>query len=86
MITAQVSDKGQITIPAAVRKELGLKAKSRVEIEIRDKTAVIKPMLSILDLSGILHDRLKVKTLDWQTERTEMEQIVGEQVANEGLD
>ncbi len=86
MITAQVSDKGQITIPANVRKKLGLKAKSRVEIEIRDNTAIIKPMTSIMDLSGILHDRLKGMTLDWETERTEMERIVGEQVAREGLD
>jgi len=86
MITAQVSDKGQITIPASVRKRLGLKAKSRVEIEIRDNTAVIKPIMSILDLSGILHDQLKGKTLDWETERSEMERMVGEQVAREGLD
>ena len=63
MITAQVSDKGQITIPADVRRKLGLKAKSRVEIEIRDNTAVIKPMMSILELSGILHDRVKDKTV-----------------------
>ena len=85
MITAQISDKGQITIPADVRRKLGLKARARVEIEIRDNTAIIKPITSILDLSGILHDRLKGKTLDWETERIEMERIVGEQVAREGL-
>lgn len=86
MITAQVSDKGQITIPASVRKKLGLKAKSRVEIEIRDNTAIIKPMMSILDLSGILRDRVGDKLSDWEKVRTDMERAVAEQVAREGLE
>ncbi len=86
MITAQVSDKGQITIPAAVRRKLGLKAKSRVEIEVRDSVAVLKPIQSILELSGILHDHIKGKVIDWEEARSEMERIVGEQVAREGLE
>lgn len=86
MITAQVSDKGQITIPAAVRRKLGLKAKSRVEIEIRENTAVLKPVLSVRDLSGILHDRLNGKTFEWEAVRTKMEHAVGEQVVREGLE
>lgn len=86
MITAQVSDKGQITIPAEVRRKLGLKAKSRVEIEIRDNVAVLRPIKSILELSGILHEYAKGKTTDWETIRTETERIVAEQVAREGLD
>lgn len=86
MITAQVSDKGQITIPASVRKKLGLKAKSLVEIEIRDNVAVLKPMKSIMDLSGILHDRVKDKLSDWERVRTEMERAVAEHVVREGLE
>ena len=86
MITAQVSDKGQITIPADVRRKLGLKAKSRVEIEIRDNVAVLRPIRSILELSGILHEYAKGMTTDWETIRTEAERIVAEQVAREGLD
>lgn len=86
MITAQVSDKGQITIPADVRRKLGLKAKSRVEIEIRDNVAVLRPMKSIRELSGILHDYAKEKSTDWETIRTETERSVAEQVAREGLE
>ena len=86
MITAQVSDKGQITIPAAVRRKLGLKAKSQVEIEIHDDVAVLRPVKSILELSGILHDHLKGKLSDWETVRTQAERAVAEQVVREGLE
>lgn len=86
MITAQVSDKGQITIPADVRRKLGLKAKSRVEIEIRDNVAVLRPVRSIRELSGILQDHVKGRTSDWETIRTQMERAVAEQVVREGLE
>ena len=86
MITAQVSDKGQITIPAAVRRKLGLKAKSRVEIEVRDNVAVLRPVKSIRELSGILRDYVKGKTSDWETVRTQAERAVAEQVVREGLE
>jgi len=86
MITAQVSDKGQITIPASVRKKLGLKPKSRVEIEIRDNVAVIRPMKSISELYGIFHEAAKGKTTDWDEIIDETMRIVAEEVAREGLD
>lgn len=86
MITAQVSDKGQITIPADVRRKLGLKAKSRVEIEIRDNVAVLRPVRSIRELSGILQDHVKGKMSDWETVRTQAERAVAEQVVREGLE
>jgi len=86
MITVQVSDKGQITIPASVRRKLGLKAKSRVEIDIRDNEAVIRPVQSILELSGILQGYAKGKTTDWETIRSQVERDVAEQVAREGLE
>ena len=86
MITAQVSDKGQITIPADIRRKLGLKPKSRVSIEIRDNTVVIRPMKSIRELSGIFHEYAKGKTTDWDTIREETMRIVAEEVAHEGTD
>ena len=86
MITVQVSDKGQITIPADVRRKLGLKAKSRVEIDIRDNEAVIRPMKSISELSGIFQEYAKGKTTDWDAIREETMRIVAEEVAREGLE
>jgi len=71
MITAQVSDKGQITVPARVRKKLGMKAKSRVELEVRDEGVLIKPIRSVMELSGIFHEAAKGKTTDWESIRAE---------------
>lgn len=86
MISVQISDKGQITIPADVRRKLGLKAKSRVEIELRNDEAVIRRGKSISDLYGVFHEAARGKTTDWETIRNETERIVAEEVAREGLD
>lgn len=86
MITVQVSDKGQITLPADVRKKLGVRAKSRVELDIRDGEVVLRPVKSLRELSGILHEYAKGVTADWETVRTETERIVAEEVAREGLE
>lgn len=86
MKTVQVSDKGQITLPADARKRFGLKSKSRLEFEIRDDEIVLKPVKSILELSGCLQECAKGKTADWETIRSETEQIIAEEVAREGLD
>lgn len=86
MTIAQVSDKGQITLPADVRKKLGLKAKSRVDIDIRDNEVVIKPIKSVRELSGIFHECARGKTTDWNEIREETMRIVAEEVAHEGLD
>lgn len=59
VITAQVSSRGQITIPAEVRRKLGLKPGSRVVIEVHGNTAVLRPMKSIGELSGILHEHAR---------------------------
>jgi len=83
MITALISDKGQITLPARARRELGIKPHSRVELDIRDDEIVIRPIKSIMELAGILHKYAEGKTTDWETIRSEVEQMVAEQVANE---
>ncbi len=85
MATAWVSDKGQITIPAKARKKLGISRRSRVEVEVRDKEVVIRPMRSILDVAGIFHEAAKGKPTDWHTIRDMAEQAEAEEVAREGL-
>lgn len=60
MATAAVTSKGQITIPAEVRKELGLKTGDRVlfvkgengEYILRPKTGSIKELRGIFKWSG----------------------------------
>ena len=86
MITVTISDKGQITLPSAVRKKLGLAPRRKMEIEVRGNEIVMRPMRSISDLAGIFHERAKHVTDDWETIRTRTEIAVAEEVAREGMD
>ena len=45
MPLVRVKDKAQITLPLAVRRQLGVKTGDYVKIEMRDGEAVIKPQL-----------------------------------------
>jgi len=53
--TTTVTQKGQATIPAPIRKHLGLQRNSKVTFEIVDeKQAIIKPVLDFFSLKGSL--------------------------------
>ncbi|MDX1569451.1 MAG: type II toxin-antitoxin system PrlF family antitoxin [Xanthomonadales bacterium] len=61
MTEAAVTSKGQITIPAEVRKAMGLKARDRVVFTVlHDGTTVMRAKTgSIKDLKGVLKRRGK---------------------------
>lgn len=84
MATARISEKGQVTLPAQARRKLGIKPKSRVEIEVREDEIAIRPAKSIRDVMGIFEEYAKGRTEDWETVRTLTEKAIAEQVANEG--
>lgn len=86
MAIARVSDKGQITLPANMRRQLGIQPKSRVEIEVKGKEVVIRSVGSITELSGVLREYAKGKPTDWETIRTQTERLVAEEVSREGLE
>lgn len=65
MTMAIVSDKGQITLPAKVRKSLGIRAKSKVELHVRAGEIVIRPTRTIRDVGGIFRDAARGKPTDW---------------------
>ncbi len=56
MSEATVTSKGQITIPAGIRRSLGLKPKDRVVFaQLADGTVVMRAKVrSVLDLVGIV--------------------------------
>ncbi len=85
MAIALVSEKGQITLPAEARKRIGIKARSRVEVEVRGQEIVVRPLQSISDVAGVFREAARGKSLDWKTIRAETERRVAEEVANEGL-
>jgi antitoxin PrlF len=70
MSTAAVTSKGQITIPAEVRKKLGLKAGDRVRfIEGENGEYIFKPKTgSIMDLEGCVHWTGKPVTIEEMNE------------------
>jgi AbrB family looped-hinge helix DNA binding protein len=81
MTTIKISEKGQITLPAAIRKKLGLEPSSLAEIEIRDGGMVIRPLRSVRDVRGSLARFVTGEYVDWETARSETEKIVARQVA-----
>lgn len=70
MSTAAVTSKGQITIPAEVRKKLGLKPGDRVRfIEGERGEYILRPKTgSILDLKGFLKWTGKPVTIEEMNE------------------
>ncbi len=70
MATAVVTSKGQITIPAEVRKKLGLKPGDRVRfIEGENGEYILRPKTgSIMDLKGFLKWTGKPVTIEEMNE------------------
>jgi len=61
MPSTTLTSKGQVTIPKAVREELGLKEGDRVAFRVlEDGTVVVEPeTIELLDLRGILKPKRK---------------------------
>ena len=81
---ARVSNKGQITIPIAERRRLGIQPNSRVEVIPRDGEVVIRPVKSITELAGCFREYAKLPMPDWDEVRRQTEKAVAEEVVNAG--
>ena len=46
METLIVGERGQITIPKEMRRQLGIEPKQPVQVEVRDNTLCIRPVLA----------------------------------------
>ncbi len=78
--TSRMTSKGQVTIPADLRAELGLKPHDRVEFKLVNGALVVKKAESPIDrLFGILKG--DGPPPDWRQLREEFE----EHMANEGM-
>ena len=51
---ATVSSKGQVTLPAAIRAQLGIATGTRLRFELRGKELVVRPELPISAYYGML--------------------------------
>jgi len=83
--TTTVTQKGQVTIPVAVRRQLGLKPRDKVVIEANGDSATIRKAESRI---RAMYGSIKTKgpPKDWRTLREEFEQGVADEVMSETAD
>lgn len=84
MIYARVSEKGQITLPARIRRKLNIRPSTIVEIEDREGGVFVRPSPSLSELSGIFHKYAREPAEDWETVRAAMEKAVAGEAIRRG--
>jgi AbrB family looped-hinge helix DNA binding protein len=63
LLKSTITDRGQTTIPAAVRKALKLKPRQRLTYEVRQDGVLIRPETeSLMDLAGCLKSTVTAAT------------------------
>ncbi len=78
-----VTQKGQVTIPAPIRKALKIKPRDRVEFRLVKGEARLRPAKSaVLATAGAVKTRHKIK--DWSKFRRVIEEEIAEDVSREG--
>ncbi len=83
MTRGTVSEKGQLTLPIAMRRKLGIRPRSRVELELRGNEIIIRPLKSISEVAGVFREYAEGVSADWESVRTETERAVAREVADE---
>lgn len=81
MTIVHVSARGQITLPAAMRRRLGIAPGSQVEVIEREGEVAIRPLKTIRDVQGVFRKYAGEAPVGWETERAETESAVAEAVA-----
>ena len=66
MTEVSVTTKGQITIPAELRRKFGIEAGSKVEVMDEESRIVVRKITSILDLAGSSAGKAEVAELKKQ--------------------
>lgn len=79
MTTLTVSEKGQVTLPAALRRKHGLSAGTMVEVEDCEDGLFLRRVKSLAELGGVFARYAKPE-MTWEKERETMERAVAEEV------
>ena len=81
---ATLTSKGQITIPADIRKQLNLEAYDKVYFEVKEDRVILRPVRRE-DLLAVYNSvSAKDKDTDIHTIREETKKAIGENAAKEG--
>ncbi len=63
--TVSITSQGQISIPAKIRRQLGLSTKKKALISVEDGKMVVEPVKDFLEFGGSLHAKaIKGKTIE----------------------
>jgi len=74
---ARITSKGQITIPAPVREQLGLRTGDEITFEPKTLRFSAAPRPKLSDLYGILAPDRPMPPFDWQAERDAAAEAAG---------
>lgn len=80
MTAVTVSSTGRITIPAAVRRELGWEPGTRLDVSVRGEVIYLRRIRTVAELAGILRPYAKPGTTHEQ-EREAMYKAIAEHYA-----
>jgi antitoxin PrlF len=75
---SSVSTKGQITLPAELRRRLGINPRDKVALAIEDETLVVRPAQS-----GLRAGFMSIPALEVRLSVEEMTEIAAEEAAEE---
>jgi len=75
MMVATVSSKGQITLPAAARREAGINLHDRVFVEARNGEIIVRPVPDLMKFKGFAG-----KAFPREVEREAMARAVADHV------
>ena len=78
--TVTITSQGQISIPAKIRRELGLDRSKQAIVSVKDDEIIIKPVKDFLDLKGSL--KTNIKATPEQTREAFEEYLAGRAVKN----
>jgi antitoxin PrlF len=68
-VTAQLSSKGQLTVPKAVRDALGLAEGDQVVFRVQGRRALLARTPNLLDLAGSVPVPAEKRSTQWQEVR-----------------
>ena len=82
-LESRLTQKGQVTIPAEIREQLGLKPHDRVRFAVEDGTVVLRPAPSAL-LQGYGAVTPHQRPENWPEVRASVEAAIADDVQQEG--
>jgi len=79
-----MSEKGQFTIPAWIRKKFNLAPSSPISVEVSGDRIVLRPVKSADSLHGVFNKYASSPVPDWEDVRGSVQQKIAREVADEG--